>query len=81
MRNALERPEAMDSGHIVLTGLDPDAILRAVRFVTTEGLSGRNQPIASAYHVSNTSHRVVKLILGTARLGHVWDGILSPLAA
>jgi UDP-N-acetylglucosamine 2-epimerase (non-hydrolysing) len=82
MRNALERPEAMDSGHIVLTGLDPDAILRAVRFVTTEQASSRNQPVAREYQVSNTSHRVVKLILGTARLGHVWDGIvIPPLAA
>jgi UDP-N-acetylglucosamine 2-epimerase (non-hydrolysing) len=78
MRNALERPEAMDSGHIMLTGLDPSAIIRAVRFVTAEHGAARNQPVASEYQINNTSHRVVKLILGTAKLAHRWDGIVTP---
>jgi UDP-N-acetyl-L-fucosamine synthase len=77
MRTAMERPEAMDSGHIVLTGLDPDTILRSVEFVTASRDNDRQQPIAEAYEVRNTSHRVVKLILGTATLGHLWDGIIA----
>jgi UDP-N-acetylglucosamine 2-epimerase (non-hydrolysing) len=78
IRNALERPEAMDSGQIVLTGLEPDTILRAVRFVTQEQFAQRNQPVASEYQINNTSHRVVRLIIGTAKLGHLWDGIIAP---
>jgi UDP-N-acetyl-L-fucosamine synthase len=84
LRAAMERPEAMDSGHIVLTGLDPDTIRRAIRFVTAHRESDRQQPIANEYEVRNTSTRVVKLILGTARLSHTWDGIVAddrPLAA
>jgi UDP-N-acetyl-L-fucosamine synthase len=84
LRAAMERPEAMDSGHIVLTGLDPDTIRRAIRFVTVHRESDRQQPIANEYEVRNTSTRVVKLILGTARLSHAWDGIVAddrPLAA
>jgi UDP-N-acetyl-L-fucosamine synthase len=77
MRTAMERPEAMDSGHIVLTGHDPDTILRSVRFVTESQEHDRRQPIAEEYQVRNTSHRVVKLILGTAKLGHLWDGIVA----
>jgi UDP-N-acetylglucosamine 2-epimerase (non-hydrolysing) len=84
VRTAMERPEAMDSGHIVLTGLDSGTILRAVRFVTASHEVDRQQPIADEYEIRNTSTRVVKLILGTSRLSHAWDGIVAegrPLAA
>lgn len=74
-RTAMERPEAMDSGHIVLTGLDTDTIVESIRFVTSNAEHARQQPIAPEYQVTNVSHRVVKLILGTAKLGHLWDGI------
>jgi UDP-N-acetylglucosamine 2-epimerase (non-hydrolysing) len=77
MRTAMERPEAMDSGHIILTGLDPDTILHSVEFVTTSRDADRQQPIAEEYEVRNTSYRVLKLILGTAKLGHLWDGIVA----
>jgi UDP-N-acetylglucosamine 2-epimerase (non-hydrolysing) len=77
MRNAIERPEAIDSGHIVMTGIDADTILRTVRLVTECRDADRQQPIAEEYQITNTSHRVVKLILGTAKLGHVWDGIVA----
>ena len=77
MRTAMERPEAMDSGHIVLTGLDADTVLRSVEFVTQNREAGRAHPIPDEYQVANTSHRVVKLLLGTAKLGHLWDGIMA----
>lgn len=75
MRNSIERPEAMDSGHIVLTGLDPQTILRSVALAAESAAFDRTQPIAREYDVRNTSSRVVKLILGTAKLSHLWDGI------
>jgi UDP-N-acetyl-L-fucosamine synthase len=77
MRTAIERPEALDSGHIVLTGIDSETILRAVQLVALGRDFDCNQPIAPEYEIRNTSHRVVKLILGTAKLGHVWDGIVA----
>jgi UDP-N-acetylglucosamine 2-epimerase (non-hydrolysing) len=77
MRNAIERPEALDSGHIVLTGIDRDTILRAVKLVTADRGFHAHQPVAPEYEIRNTSHRVVKLILGTAKLGPVWDGIVA----
>lgn len=77
MRTAMERPEAMDSGHIVLTGLDTDTILQSIQFVTSSRDHDRSQPIAAEYQVQNTSSRVLKLILGTAKLGHKWDGIVA----
>lgn len=77
MRTAMERPEAMDSGHIVLTGRDPATILQSVDLVTQSQLHDRQQSIAKEYEVTNTSYRVLKLILGTAKLGHLWDGIVA----
>ncbi|TWU24684.1 non-hydrolyzing UDP-N-acetylglucosamine 2-epimerase [Bythopirellula polymerisocia] len=77
MRTAMERPEAMDSGHIVLTGRDPETILRSVQLVVESAASDRQQRIAKEYEVTNTSYRVLKLILGTAKLGHLWDGIVA----
>jgi len=76
-RNATERPEALDSGHIVLTGLDEDVILDAVRLVIANREAAGQHPIPAEYTVTNTSFRVARLILGTARLSHLWDGIVT----
>ena len=75
IRNALERPEAMDTGAITITGTDPDRISDCVRSVTDDFASGRKSPCPVDYQVENTSQRVVRLILGTAGLAHRWQGI------
>jgi len=67
----------MDTGHIVLTGLDADVILNAVRLVVANHTATREHLIPAEYAVANTSFRVVKLILGTAKLGHLWDGLVA----
>ena len=74
-RNAIERPEAMDTGSIVVTGLDPETILAAIRLQTSSDVLERDVVIPADYQIDNTSHRVVKLILGTAKLSNVWSGI------
>lgn len=75
IRNAMERPEAMDAGNIVMTGLEPAPVLEAVRLLTADrGALGRARP-PFEYEIQNTSDRVLKIIMGTARLSHRWDGI------
>lgn len=78
-RDAIERPEAMDTGNIVVTGLDAQTIGEAVELVTNvhgeRASKGESCPIPEDYQILNTSERVVKLILGTARLSNGWDGI------
>ncbi|MEP0189430.1 MAG: UDP-N-acetylglucosamine 2-epimerase (non-hydrolyzing) [Erythrobacter sp.] len=78
-RDAIERPEAMDTGNIVVTGLDAQTIGEAVELVTKvhaeRAAKGESCPIPEDYQILNTSERVVKLILGTARLSNGWDGI------
>lgn len=78
-RDAIERPEGLDVGCLMMTGLDPDAMLDGIDAVTRmfdeREKSGAPQPVPVDYTVTNTSERVVSLILGTARLSNSWDGI------
>lgn len=73
VRNAIERPEALDAGSIILTGLDPDVITSAVGQVTKCDIVNRHVP--AEYEIDNVSERVVNLIMGTARLNNRWQGI------
>lgn len=77
IRNALERPEAMDTGSITLTGTDPNRILDCVTAVTDLFAADKVAPVPVDYQVPNTSQRVLQLILGTAKLAHRWQGIDS----
>lgn len=78
-RDAIERPEGLDVGCIIATGLHRDTIREAVAAVTrlhAERIaSGRPHPLPEDYAIDNTSERVLSLILGTARLSNSWDGI------
>ncbi|WP_377509547.1 non-hydrolyzing UDP-N-acetylglucosamine 2-epimerase [Octadecabacter sp. R77987] len=78
-RDAIERPEALDVGCIIMTGLDPATILGGVAAVT-QGFAERAElgtpyPVPADYCITNTAERVVNLILGTAKLSNQWDGI------
>lgn len=78
-RDAIERPEALDTGSIMVTGLSRAAILRGVEVATrlfaARAARGERCPLPDDYAVTNTSERVASLILGTAPLSNGWDGI------
>ena len=75
IRNAIERPEALDTGSILMTGLDADTIVDAVTFVAEQQQSDSHLNAPVDYQITDTSTRVVKLILGTAKLSNRWHGI------
>ena len=75
VRNAIERPEALDAGSMVLTGLDADVLLAAVEIATSEREKYPVAEIPEEYRVRNTSLRVVKLITGTAKLLTRWQNL------
>lgn len=75
LREAIERPEALDAGSILLTGLDPAVVVDAVEFVVDERDRFPVHEIPPEYAITNTSQRVVKLILGTARLARHWQNL------
>ncbi|KAB7609839.1 UDP-N-acetylglucosamine 2-epimerase (non-hydrolyzing) [Amylibacter sp. SFDW26] len=78
-RDAIERPEGVDVGCIIMTGLDRDTMVNGIDAVTTmfadRVKEGRAHPVPADYCIENTSERVVSLILGTAKLSNAWDGI------
>ncbi len=80
-RDAIERPEALDTGNILTTGLDKQMILAGIEAVTRlhaeRKRNGTAGVIPQDYQILNTSERVLKLILGTAKLSNSWDGIRS----
>jgi len=75
VRNAIERPEAVDAGTIVVTGLQPEAIIEGIRLQTSAGIRAVQPHTPAEYSIADTSVRVVKIITGFARLSHGWDGI------
>ena len=78
-RDAIERPEGLDVGSLIMTGLNSDTILDAIAAITRgfarRESEGHAHPVPTDYCVSNTAERVANLILGTARLSNNWDGI------
>ncbi len=75
IRDAIERPEALDTGSIALTGLSVQSVLRNVEYAVLLAGIERNAACPVDYTVSDTSARVLRLILGTANLSNAWDGI------
>jgi len=76
IRKSMERPEAIDAGSIILTGLDPEIVLDSVRIAIDEHTSLiTNHTLPNNYNVSNTSWRVLKTIIGTTKLSNKWWGI------
>jgi UDP-N-acetyl-L-fucosamine synthase len=75
LRQSMERPEAQDTGSIILTGFDPDIILNSISMVIHEKTERKSFSIPDDYQIGDTSWRVVKLILGNCKLSNLWSGI------
>ena len=80
-RDAIERPEGIDVGCIIVTGLNSEVMLwciDAAKDAFDERVAREQvHPVPVDYCIDNTSERVVNLILGTATLSNKWDGIRS----
>lgn len=76
VRNSMERPEGLDAGTILITGLNRDIILQSIELVTKQRMQKVAAKIPFEYLIDNCSYRVVNLILGTAKLCHRWNGVV-----
>jgi UDP-N-acetylglucosamine 2-epimerase (non-hydrolysing) len=79
LRESIERPEAMDTGTIIMTGLDPAGLIAAIGVAIAQA-STLVQRCPADYRVADTSSRVVNFILSTVRRHHEWAGIRRPAA-
>ncbi len=77
LRDSIERPEALDSGGIIMTGLHAGDVARAIEVaMSSDYVRGEvNHLTPIDYLISNTSERAVKFILSTAHRHHQWENI------
>ncbi|GAB4076384.1 non-hydrolyzing UDP-N-acetylglucosamine 2-epimerase [Nostocoides australiense] len=77
LRDSIERPEALDTGGILMTGLDAEDVVTAVGVAMASGYTrdGVSHLTPDDYLIDNTSERTVKFILSTAGRHHLWAGV------
>ena len=77
LRDSIERPEALDTSGIIMTGLDAHDVVTAmtVAMANKPAEHGVSEVTPNDYLISNTSARAVNFILSTARRHRAWSGI------
>lgn len=75
LRNSMERPEAQDTGSIILTGFDLDVVLNSIGLAISEHDGKTLKQIPADYQVPDTSWRVLKLVQGLTFLSNKWHGV------
>ena len=63
IRNAHERPEGMDEGALIMSGLDKDRIIESIDVVTKQHNQDRAMRLVGDYDVDNVSKKVIRIIL------------------
>jgi UDP-N-acetylglucosamine 2-epimerase (non-hydrolysing) len=83
LRDSIERPEALDTGGILMTGLLASDLVAAVGVASKLGDEEHRAPhpqwTPKDYEVTNTSERTVRFILSTVHQHRNWAGIRSTL--
>ena len=63
IRQAHERPEGMDEGTLIMSGLNPNHVLNAIETVTKQVAEVGPMHLIHDYDVDNVSKKVVRIIL------------------
>jgi UDP-N-acetylglucosamine 2-epimerase len=75
IRQSMERPEAQDAGTIFLTGFNEKVVLSCIETAIEEHKKRKYVNNIPDYSITDTSWRVLKLIMGNAGLSNKWHGI------
>ena len=75
LRDAIERPEAMDVGGIITAGVDSQAVLTAVSATLQQFEVDGPTAVPTDYAISDASRRAVNFILSTAKSHNSRNGI------
>ena len=74
IRDSMERPEALDTGSIIMTGLRKDEVLAGIEMAISLPIDFENS-LPLGYEVSDFSNRVTRFILSTVWRHHEWAGL------
>jgi UDP-N-acetylglucosamine 2-epimerase (non-hydrolysing) len=74
IRDSMERPEALDSGSIIMTGLRCEEVLAGIESAISSP-KGNEKSLPPGYEVTDFSKRVVRFILSTVWRHHEWAGL------
>ena len=72
LRSSIERPEALDTGSIIMTDLRPDSVLAGIEAARADH---HRVEVPVDYRISDTSIRVRNFILSTAPEHRAWSGL------
>jgi UDP-N-acetylglucosamine 2-epimerase (non-hydrolysing) len=72
IRDSIERPEALETGAMVLTGLNVSNLIQSVEFVRDQAAISK---VPEGYEIADFSNRVVNFVFSTARLHHSWANL------
>jgi UDP-N-acetylglucosamine 2-epimerase (non-hydrolysing) len=78
LRDAIERPEAIETGVTITAGVQPSAILDAVAITLEEFAADGPASVPWEYEIDDTSRRVVNFIRSTAATHHARSGVRLP---
>ena len=65
----------MDAGSIIVTGLETEVVIDAIKLQTSSDILAKPMYVPEDYRIENTSHRVVKIMMGTHKISPLWDNI------
>ena len=78
LRDSIERPEALDSGAIVMTGLNVEDVIDAIRLQVAA--NAETQTLPDGYEIDDPSARVARSIQSTSRRHATWAGLRTTIA-
>ena len=78
LRDSTERPEALEAGTVILTGLNSQILIQGIEMVQHTDISQRTP---DGYDAGDFSMAVIKFLLSTAKKVHTWRGIRRSTSA
>jgi UDP-N-acetylglucosamine 2-epimerase (non-hydrolysing) len=72
LRDSMERPEALEAGSIIMCGIQCEKVLEALEVLENSPRS-LNPPIE--YSFTDTSTRIVNVLLSTVHQQNFWSGL------
>lgn len=71
LRDSIERPEALDTGAIIMTGLDPANVMLGIRCA----IASQSAVVPTDYATANCSERAVNFVVSTWSRHASWAGL------